>query len=68
MTPSATTVSDGSRLVMDRLIAACFSLLVAAIALAVAVSILRPYFPVLAIGGSVFVAVASWRAWQRSRW
>jgi hypothetical protein len=50
------------------LVGACLSLMVAAIALSVAVSILWPYFALLAITGGVVVTVGAWRSWQRSRW
>ena len=61
-------MNNYSRGLLDRLMAACLSLMVAAIALSVAVSILRPYFALLAITGGVVVAISAWRSWQRSRW
>jgi hypothetical protein len=53
---------------LDRLVGACFSLLVAAIAFAVAVSIIRPYLTLLAVAALAVLGVVAWRSWQRSRW
>ena len=60
--------SRESRGLFDRLVGACLSLMVAAIALSIAVSVIRPYFTVLAVVGGLVVAAAAWRGWQRSRW
>ena len=59
---------NNSRGLLDRLVGACVALMVAAVAVSVAVSILRPYFALLAICGGAVVAVSAWRGWHRSRW
>lgn len=53
---------------LDRLVGACISLLVAAIAFSVAVSIIRPYLTLLAVSALAVCSFAAWRGWQRNRW
>ena len=61
-------MGEGPRSLIDKLVSLCISLMVAAIALSVAATVIQPYLGLIAVVTLVGFAVAAWRAWQRSRW
>lgn len=52
----------------NSLIGAAFALLLAAIAVYIAVDLLRPVLPWLIVIGSMAALITLWRSWARSRW
>lgn len=56
------------RRLLDALVGACFTLLLAAVALHMAVGLVAPYAPWLVGLGLLAAGLWLWRAWQRSRW
>ncbi|WP_027861742.1 hypothetical protein [Marmoricola sp. URHB0036] len=53
---------------LDRLAAAAMTLLLAAIAISVAITIIEPYLGFIGVVVGIGVALTVYRAWQRSRW